>query len=111
MGRSPSPRLASDKAPSSRESRAQPLIRQLQQDLVPTWDGPGADKVGLGPATRQLLSQTCLQAPTLGIEAVRSRELFFLRHQSRLLVPQAMGADGEQMGTKFWQGGLRRRGL
>lgn len=109
MARAPPPRLTSDKAPSPRESRAEALIRQLQQDLVPTWDGPGADKVGLGPATLQLLPQTCLQGPTLRLEAVRSRELlFFLRHQSRLLVPQAVGADGEQMGTKIWQGGLRR---
>lgn len=90
MERAPSPGLASDKTPSGRENRAQPLIRQLQGSLGPTLGRPGADNVGLGPATHQPLSQTCLQGPPLEIEAVRSRELlFFVRHQSRLPVATA----------------------
>lgn len=52
----PSPRLASDKPPNGKESRAEPLIRQLQADLVLTLGRPCADKVGLGPVAHQLLS-------------------------------------------------------
>lgn len=82
----PSPGLPLIRLPA-RENRAQPLIRQLQGGLGPTLGQPGADNVGLGPATPQLLSQTCLQGPPLEIEAVRSRELLcFVRHQSRLPV-------------------------
>lgn len=79
----PSPRFASDKALMV-EKTAQPVIRQLQGSLMPMLGGPGADYVGLGPATHQLLSQTCLQGSALAIEAVRSRELlYFIRQQSK----------------------------
>lgn len=39
MDMAPSPRPASDKAAGSRDSRAEPLIRQLQRDLLPRWAG------------------------------------------------------------------------
>lgn len=87
MEMAPSLRLASDKSPNGKESRAELLIRQLQSDLVLTLGEPCADKVGLGPAAHQLLSQTCLRGPTPRIGAMRYRELlFFLTHQSGFLV-------------------------
>ena len=61
MEMAPSPRSASDKLQMVSRKQSGASYQTAAVDLVPALGGPGADKMGLGPA-HQLLSQPALRA-------------------------------------------------
>ena len=61
MEMAPSPRSASDKLQTVSRKQSGASYQTAAVDLVPALGGPGADKMGLGPA-HQLLSQPALRA-------------------------------------------------